>query len=171
MSPLFRVERLDPSKHRREQFNCESEPLTRFIRERARKEAAAKASACFVIVPYEDPTRIAGGYYTLAAASVSLSKLPERLTKSQPRYSELPVTLLGRLARDLSFKGGGIGALLMISVFTRVCSSSSEIGSIALVTDPKDEKARRFYQTFDFETLDERRMILSMTDVCARASR
>jgi ribosomal protein S18 acetylase RimI-like enzyme len=166
---LYQVEQLDPARHDRGQFTCESEPLTRYLRERARKESAAKATACFVIVPRSAPRRIAG-YYTLSAANVLFAQLPARLAKSQPRYTHLPATLLGRLARDNTFKGAGIGGLLMMSVFTRVCASSQEIGSVALVTDPKDEKARQFYERYGFESLDERRLILPIQDVCAWAN-
>ena len=54
----FRIERLDPAKHRREAFRCESAGLTEFIQKRARKEMEARASACFVLVPVEDAGRI-----------------------------------------------------------------------------------------------------------------
>ena len=71
----FRIERLDPAKHRREAFGCESAPLTDFIQKRARKEMDARASACFVLVPESNPSRIAG-YYTLTQTSIVLGKLP-----------------------------------------------------------------------------------------------
>ena len=68
----FRVEPLDAARHLRAEFRCESEPLTDYLRKQARKEMAAKASVCFVLVPVADPERIAG-YYTLSAAAVSLA--------------------------------------------------------------------------------------------------
>jgi hypothetical protein len=46
----FRIERLDPAKHRRDAFRCESAPLTDFIQKRARKEMDARASVCFVLL-------------------------------------------------------------------------------------------------------------------------
>ncbi len=121
----------------------------------------ARASACFVLIPRKGPDRIAG-YYTLSAASIALEKLPHDLIKKLPRYPELPATLLGRLARDISYKGQGIGNLLMVDALKRANESSSIIGSVAVITDPKDERAEQFYAEFGFKRLDDRRMFLPM---------
>jgi predicted GNAT family N-acyltransferase len=138
--------------------------LTDFLRMRARKETKARASACFVLVPVADRGRIAG-FYTLSATSVALEKLPDELAKKLPRYPDLPATLLGRLARDLNFRGQGIGNLLMVDALQRAYESSSVIGSVAIVTDPKDDRAARFYAEFGFKPLDGRRMFLPMKAV------
>ena len=42
----------------------------------------------------EHPERIIG-YYTLAAASVALDRLPEETRKTLPRYQDIPSILLG----------------------------------------------------------------------------
>ncbi len=157
----FRVEILDPAVHRRDEFTCESPELTEFIRTRARKEAKSRASACFVLVPVADPGQIAG-YYTLSATTVELEKLPAELTKKLPRYPRLPATLLGRLARAIEFKGQGIGDLLMVDALKRSYENSSVIGSVAVVVDPKDAPAAKFYATFGFQPLDGQKMFLAM---------
>ena len=157
----FRVEILDPGVHRREEFLCESPELTEFLRTRARKEARARASACFVLVPVADPGQIAG-YYTLSATTIELEKLPEALTRKLPRYPRLPATLLGRLARALAFKGQRIGDLLMVDALTRSYENSLVIGSVAVVVDPKDAHAAKFYATFGFKLLDVQKMFLPM---------
>jgi hypothetical protein len=84
--PEFLVEVLDTARHRREKFTCESPDLTDFLRTRARKETKARASVCFVLVPFEDHGRIAG-YYTLSATSIELAKLPDDFTRKLPRPS------------------------------------------------------------------------------------
>jgi predicted N-acetyltransferase YhbS len=160
----FLVEVLGVARHRREQFTCESPELTGFLRTRARQEPKARASACFVIVPLEDRARLVG-YYTLSATSIELAKLPGDLAKKLPRYPNLPATLLGRLARDLSFKGGGIGNLLMVDALKRAYESSSVIGSVAVVVDPKHGRAAKFYAEFGFKPLDGKRMFLPMKTV------
>jgi GNAT superfamily N-acetyltransferase len=162
--PEFLVEPLDVSRHRREAFVCESAELTEFLHTRARKETKARASACFVLVPVPDRGRIAG-FYTLSATNIALEKVPEELAKKLPRYPELPATLLGRLARDLSFKGQGIGNLLMVDALQRAYETSSVIGSVAIVTDPKDDRAAQFYAEFGFKPLDGRRLFLPMKAV------
>lgn len=157
----FRVEILNPAVHRRDEFACESPELTEFIRTRARKEAKSRASACFVLVPVADEGQIAG-YYTLSATTVELEKLPAELTKKLPRYPRLPATLLGRLARAIEFKGQGIGDLLMVDALKRSYENSSVIGSVAVVVDPKDALAAKFYGTFGFQPLDGQKMFLPM---------
>jgi predicted GNAT family N-acyltransferase len=159
--PQFRVEILDPAVHRRDEFACESTELTEFLRTRARKEAKSRASACFVIVPLADPGQIAG-FYTLSATTIELEKLPAEFTRKLPRYPRLPATLLGRLARAIEFKSQGIGDLLMVDALKRAYENSSVIGSVAVVVDPKDDKAAKFYAGFGFQPLDGQKMFLPM---------
>ena len=163
-TPQFKVEILDPAAHRREDFSCESPELTDFLRTRARKEAKSRASACFVLVPVADAGHIAG-FYTLSATTIELGKLPVELAKKLPRYPLVPATLLGRLARASTFKGQGIGELLMVDALKRAYESSSIIGSVAVVVDPKDEHAAKFYGAFGFQPLDGQKMFLPMKAV------
>jgi len=160
----FRIELLDTSRHDRSRFVCESAELTDFLRQRARKEADSKASACFVIVPVDDPTRIAG-YYTLSATSIVLADLPQDLMRKLPRYPLMPATLIGRLARDSEFKSQGIGGLLIRDALQRAWLHSVEIGSFAVVTDPKDDNAAQFYAKHGFKPLNERRLFVPMREL------
>ncbi len=161
VQPQFRAGILNPAVHRRDEFVCESPQLTDFLRARARKEAKSRTSACFVLVPVAGLGQIAG-YYTLSATTIELEKLPVEFTKKLPRYPRLPATLLGRLARALGFKGQGIGDLLMVDALKRSYENSSVIGSIAVVVDPKDDHAAKFYGAFGFQPLDGQKMFLPM---------
>lgn len=161
MSGTFIVEPLDPAKHRRDEFDCGVSALNDFLRSRARKEMELGTSACFVMVPQTDPARIVG-YYTLSAATIIRTVLPDAMLKKLPRYPELPATLLGRLARDLGFKGQRIGDRLMVSMIQRAVQASREVASLAIITDPKDAKAQAFYESFGFQALTESRMFLTM---------
>lgn len=160
------IEPLNPAIHRRDEFDCGVSVLNDFLRTRARKEMEAGTSACFVIAPKSDPGLIAG-YYTLSAATVVRTDLPEALIKKLPRYHELPATLLGRLARDLRFKGKKIGDLLMASMLNRAVNASQDIASWAIITDPKDKKAREFYAGFGFQSLNADRQFLPMKQAAA----
>ena len=125
--------------------------------------------ACFVLVPETAPERIAG-YYTVSAATIRRAELPEALLKKLPRYPELPATLLGRLAPSVAFKGQGIGDRLMISALSRAVESARQVASWAVVTDPKNEKARRFYEGFGFRPLTAERLFIPMKDVAEQLS-
>ncbi len=162
--PDFLIQPLDPAIHRREEFGCESPELTAFLQKQARKEMEAGASACFVLVLKTYPGRIAG-FYTLSAAEINATELPEKLAKKLPRYAKLPATLLGRLARDSAFQGRGIGDRLMFNALARAWSSSRELGSMAVIADPKNEKAAAFYRDFHFLSLKPSRLFLPMREV------
>jgi len=166
----YRIEPLDPARHHREGFSCESQELTDFLQKRARKEMATRASACFVLVAASDPGRIVG-YYTLSQTAVSLQSLPEAAAQKLPQYQVLGATLIGRLARDLAWRGQGIGRLLLVNALQRSVRLSAEAGAVVVVTDPKDHKARAFYEGFGFQALDEGRMFISMTDLLEREAR
>src|SRR5437879_5990290 len=133
----FLIEPLNPARHHREAFDCGVEALNDFLRTRARKEMEAGMSACFVLVPEAERHRIAG-YYTLSAATILRSDVPEALIRRLPRYREFPATLLGRLARSLEFKGQRLGDRLLISAISRAVEGAQQIASWAIVTDPKD---------------------------------
>ncbi len=159
MAADFSSQPLEAATHRRAQFCCESQPLTDYLRQRARQDMAAKTSVCFVLVPGSDPGRIAG-YYTLSATSVALASLPAEISGRLPKYPNVPATLLGRLARDVEFKGKGIGPLLMRDALQRAWMHSTAIGSVAVITDPKYARAAAFYRQFGFRFFDEQRMFL-----------
>jgi GNAT superfamily N-acetyltransferase len=163
----FRIEPLDPGRHRREEFSCEAPELTEFLRKRARKEMQARASACFVLVPETDPGRVVG-YYTLSQTSVVLRQLPAALVKRLPHYPQLGATLIGRLARDLTWKGRQVGRLLLVDALRRCVRHSAEVGAVVVATDPKDDKARAFYESHGFRALDGRRMSIPMSELIER---
>jgi GNAT superfamily N-acetyltransferase len=159
----FRIEPLDASRHRREAFDCGVESLTTFLRERACKEVASKTCACFVAVPAAEPGCVAG-YYTFSAATIALEQVPPELARRLPRYPLLPATLLGRLACDLRFKGVGLGRLLVVDALARAFLASGEVGSVVVVTDPK-EATVSFYEKFGFRRLRADRMLLMMATI------
>ena len=160
----YNIEPLNPSKHRREEFDCGVEALNDYLKKRARKEMDAGLAVCFVAAPASDPGCIAG-FYTLSAATILTSTLPEAVIRKLPRYGDFPATLLGRLARSTAFKGQGLGDRLMMSAFARAVNAAEEVASWAIVTDPKDDNARRFYEEFGFSELSENRLFMTMKQV------
>ena len=163
-SSRYTIEPLDPSKHRREEFDCGMDALNDYLRKRARKEMETGLAVCFVAVSESDPGCIAG-FYTLSAATILTTALPEAVTKKLPRYGEFPATLLGRLARSAAFKGQGLGDRLMMSAFARVTHAAEEVAFWTIVTDPKDGDARRFYREFGFSELGANRLFMTMRQV------
>lgn len=147
----FDIRPLGPD-HDRAAFFCGEEPLDDYLKTRARKEHDLGFCAAFVLSPTTDPVRIAG-YYTLSALSIELAGIPEPLRKRFPRYPLVPVTLLGRLARSLDYRGKALGELLLMSALDRAQRAAESVGSHAVVVDPLSDGARRFYETYGFVPL------------------
>jgi len=84
-----------------------------------------------------------------------------------PRYQRIGATLLGRLARDLHWKGRGVGELLLADALKRSLMMSRQIDSAAVVVDAKDEKASEFYAAFGFIRFpeSETRLFLPMATI------
>ena len=126
--------------HDRSSFDCNSEPLNRYLREQVTQDVRRRVAACFVALAQNQ--RIAG-YYTLASASLLLADLPASMSKKLPRYPTVPAVRMGRLAVDQAFKGMGLGGALLADALAR--AARSEIAAYALLVDAKDEVAAAFY--------------------------
>ena len=115
------------------------------------------------------------GYYTLSSSSIDVGQIPADLAKRLPKYPSLPVTLLGRLARDVSLKGKGAGDLLLMDALARALQATQSIASMAVVlsllpdtsVDAKDDAAEAFYRDFGFTVVQDkpRRLFLPMAVV------
>jgi ribosomal protein S18 acetylase RimI-like enzyme len=154
------------SSHKKNLFVCEEPSLENYLRKQAGQDVKKQIAACFVL---EGEDSVVRGYYTLSADSVDRTLIPENLQKKLP-YKNLPVTLLGRLARDINYKGKGIGELLLADALTRAYQASATIGACAVVTDPINEKARAFYESFGFISLESGRMFIPMETIKASFS-
>ena len=102
------------------------------------------------------------GFYTLTQDNIASEDLPTELIKrlNLPRYERIGASLLGRLARDLAYKGKGVGELLLVDALKRSLAMSRQIASAAVVVDAKDEKAHKFYQDFGFIPFPESQKLL-----------
>jgi predicted GNAT family N-acyltransferase len=163
-APARRVERLT-RQHDRSSFDCGIEPLNAYLRRQARQDAEKHVAAPFVLI--EPPSRAVLGYYTLSASVLSVGEVAPELARKLPRYPQLPVTLIGRLAVDLRLKGQGCGEYLLMDALHRSLGHSAEIAAMAVVVEAKDETAAAFYRHFDFQPLQAgaRRLYLPMKSV------
>jgi ribosomal protein S18 acetylase RimI-like enzyme len=133
--------------HDRAAFRCGVEPLDRYLQQQAGQDARRRIANCFVARPQHSAVSIAG-YYTLAAASIALTDLPETLAKRLPRYPVIPAALVGRLAVDRQYRGRSLGAALLFDAIERAMTADPAI--YALVVDAKDGTAAAYYRHFGF---------------------
>ncbi|MGZ5778376.1 MAG: GNAT family N-acetyltransferase [Croceibacterium sp.] len=151
--------------HDRSGFRCGSAPLDRYLRQQARQDADKRIAAPFVLV--EPPADKILAYYTLSASIITADGLPAELAKKLPRYPQLPVTLLGRLAVDQTEKGRGFGELLLMDALHRSLLAAAEIAAMAVIVDAKDNAAAAFYEHYGFVPLQQHpsRLFLPMKTV------
>lgn len=89
------------------------------------------------------------GYYALAAGSVEPEGVPERGRKGLVRHS-IPIMLPARLAVDIHWQNQGVGAALSKDATLRTLQAAEIAGIRAVVVHAKDERAKRYYERFDF---------------------
>jgi GNAT superfamily N-acetyltransferase len=152
-------------QHDRGSFQSGTEALDRYLKQQARQDAEKYVAAPFVLLAPPAPGVL--GYYTLSAAAVDINDIAPDLAKTLPRYPQLPVVLIGRLAVDRRLRGQGRGAFLLMDALHRSWQRATEIAAMAVMVDAKDETAAAFYKHFDFTPLqgDPSRLYLSMKKV------
>ena len=158
--------------HDRLSFSCGYEALDRYLREQASQDARRRVAAPFVLVQESERKTIVG-YYTLSALGIDLHDLPDNVIKKLPSYPVVPVTLLGRLAVDLQYRGQGAGEFLLVDALLRAYTQSSQIAAAAVVVDAIDEQAARFYRHFGFTPFPDKptRLFIPMKTVVELFSR
>ena len=103
----------------------------------------------------------------MTSESLGREVIPEKYIRSIPRNYNAPVILLGRLARDLSQTGNGLGEYLLLDALFRAFTLSEEsIGAMAVVVDPINNYAEAFYEKYGFIHLpDSQKLFLPMNTI------
>ena len=143
----FDVQSLAKS-HPRAAFSCGNTSLDRYLHEQARREQERRVARVYVLT--HRATGAIAGYYTLSSSSIKTVDLPDDIQRKLPRYEATPAILLGRLARDLRFRGMGVGERLLTDALKRSLDAQTRIGAVAVVVDAIDEPAARFYEDYGF---------------------
>ena len=139
------IEALD-TRHDRRGFSCGDSELDSYLKRFARQHAAANVSRTYVAA--NGATIM--GYYSLAMSAIRKDQLPAVYQSRFPNYP-LPVARLARLAVDQRYQRQGLGELLLADALSRCLRLSEEIGMVGVVVDAKHERARWYYERFEFE--------------------
>ncbi|WP_069660362.1 GNAT family N-acetyltransferase [Arcticibacter eurypsychrophilus] len=145
-------------------FRCGKEMLDNYLHTQASQDV--KRKLCVVFVLFDETT--IRGYYTLSNASIPSKLIPKAIKRKMPQsYEVLRVTLLGRLAIDIKFKGQGLGSIILVDALKRSYEiANHSLGSIGVIVDPLDSDAVAFYEKFGFIVLpDSGKMFLPMADI------
>ena len=141
-------------------FDCGETSLNEWLRTQALQNSASGASRTFVTT---EENRVVG-YYALAAASVERRNAPGRIRRNQPEM--VPVILLARLAVDQTHQGRRVGSHLLRDAILRTVRIADNAGVRALLVHALDQRARDFYQHYDFmpSPTDELHLYLLIKD-------
>ena len=140
----LRIEKLKRD-HALEGFDCGKEPLNRFLIHFALQNQQANASQTYLAMATD---RVIG-YHTLVVGEVAHGDVPDRIKKGLARH-HIPVMLLARLAVTRDWQGRGIGPALLKDALLRTLQAADIAGIRAFAVHAKDDKARAFYEHFDF---------------------
>jgi predicted GNAT family N-acyltransferase len=133
-------------RHDRAAFSCGNDALDQYFRgDPIRQDVSRRVTNAFVLTP---DGKLVAGFYTLSPISILSVDLPPSLQKKLP---ERPIgaTLIGRMGRDLSLRGKGIGEMLLMDALHKAWQASKLVSCWAVVVDAK-EGARDFYMANEF---------------------
>jgi GNAT superfamily N-acetyltransferase len=116
-------------------------------------------------VAADDEGRVLG-YYTLANSRISAIEIPAGELVRLPRYPA-PSVLMGKLARDRTQRGTGLGSLLLVDAWRKAVAISAISGVMLFEVHAMSAAARSFCIDFGFRTrLDsEYHLFLTMEDI------
>jgi len=132
-------------------FSCGQEELDRYLRERAGQDQRRNVAACFVLVDRDEQALV--GYYTLSAATIVATDLPDDFARRLPRYPNLPAILLGRFAVDSRYQGQRFAQRLLMDALLRAREAATQVAAVAVIVDAKDEAVASFYERYGFARL------------------
>lgn len=138
------IDSIPPSKVKG--FSCGNLDLDEYLKRFSKKNDKNDIAKTFVYI--DSDTVI--GFYSISMSSIAFHDLPEKYKGGLPKYP-IPVALIGKLAVDSKFQGREIGSALLIDAFQRILDASTSIAAFAVIVDAKNEKAKKFYQNFEFE--------------------
>ena len=144
LSTLPRIEKLQRS-HDVESFDCGQADLNRFLIRHALQNQHSNASTTYIALIEAEIV----GFYTLVYGQIEYADAPERLTKGLARHP-VPVMLLARLAVSLAWQGKKLASGMLKDAMLRTLQAAEIAGLRAFAAHAKDDRAKAFYERFDF---------------------
>ena len=145
MTELRRPAPLDPSRHKRDEFDSGEPALDEWLRRYAAQNRRRDTAATWVITTAED---VVVAYASVAMTGIDRSAAPVRLTKGAP--DPVPALLLGRLAVDKRYTHLGVGTALATHVLATAVELNERAACRAVVVTALNQTARTWWQRLGF---------------------
>ena len=140
-------------------FACGEPVLDSYLQKQAGQDMKRGFASVVVARESSSPSVIVG-FYTVCAASILLTALPEDTARKLPRYPSVPAIRLGRLAVISSMQGQHVGSLLIMDALRRACRN--ELAWAVFLVDAKNDGVVAFYEKFLFQRFSEKEHALWM---------
>ena len=144
----FRLEPLQRS-HPRRGFDCGQVEVNDWLQTKALQHQDKRLSVTKALL---DPPGQIAGFYTLATGQVDFGDLPAELARQLPRRA-LPVAVLAWLGVSQAHQGQKLGDLLLAQALRDCDAAGQTFAFVAVILDCVDDRAKTFYQRWDFAEL------------------
>lgn len=143
-------------------FDCGNQALNQFLQRYALVNQKANSAQTYVCCA----EGVVVGFYSLVVGSVDPETAPSRVSKGLARHPA-PVMILARLAVDQAHQRKGLGQALLKDALLRTAQAANIAGIRALLVHAKDEDARQWYASWEFEpsSTDALHMFLMLKDL------
>lgn len=125
--------------------------------QRARPNQVSGASRTYVAAEGQKVV----GYYCLASGALALNEAPGKLKRNMP--DPIPMSILGRLAIDRTWRGKGLGVALLQDAVIRTSEAADILGIRGLLVHAISEEAKAFYERFGFVSSPTQPMTLILS--------
>lgn len=128
-------------------FKCEKKGYVDFVcrPEEALKYQKENLTLTYVFWYHQTPI----GYVALATGSLRRADLPSESREQKP-YQHIPCLLLGQMARDLNYKGQGIGKIMVDFTISTARQIAEKVGCRYVILDAELDKIE-LYKGYGFQ--------------------
>lgn len=159
--PEFEIDKLN-REHDLTRFDCGNATLNSWLVKYAWTNQQADSAKTYVVLE----RNVVVGYYSLTTGSVHKHESPARIAKGLANHP-IGVVLLARLAVDGRQQGKGLGKSLLFDALSRISEAADIVAVRAVMVHAIDERARQFYEHFEFEPspVDPFQLLLLLKDL------
>lgn len=147
MSEFHRPRRITPNDDISE-FRCGVDVVDDWLKDHARKAERQRTAVIYAVFASNGEL---AGFYTLSAYSVERAQAGGWLKRNAP--NPVPVLLLGMLGVDIRFQTRHLGSMMLRDAVVRALGVSEVIGARALMVEPANDNAARFYGHYGFRRI------------------